>query len=289
LILASIGFVWVDSAGVFMLGLEGIMLSGALAGVAGSFLTGSPLIGTLAAMAIGALLALLYAYLAVTRKTSQIAAGFAINLLALGATNVLFSELFPTERARVAMYPVLAPAQWRNIPVLGTAFFSQPVHVWLALILPIVSWYLLYHTSWGLTVRAVGDHPRAVASAGMSVSRTRYLSIVASGIFGGLGGAALTLGSLGFFAPGGMVGGRGFIVMAAAVVGKWNPIVVALVCLLFGAADATQLRFQTAQTVIPYQFLLMLPYLLTIIAVAGLVGRLRLPAAAGKPYDPEGE
>ena len=161
--------------------------------------------------------------------------------------------------------------------------FRQPVSTWIALILPFIAAWVLYRTGWGLNIRAVGDNPQAAATAGLPVLRLKYQAVILSGIFAALGGAVLTLGEVGFFASGGMTSGRGFVVLAAVVVGGWDPIRIALVCLLFGAADATQLRMQTMNSVIPYQFLQMLPYLVTVAALAGLVKRVRPPKTWGAP------
>jgi len=286
LMLTSVGAVYTERVGVVNIGMEGMMLAGALASVAASFFTGNVVIAAICAMTAGGLLAVVHAYLTVSRRASQLVVGAAINFFALGATNFGYARLFPTERARVAMFPVLSPPEWHGVPFFGPVIFAQPVIVWIALILPLVSAWVLYRTSWGLNIRAVGEHPHAVASAGLSVFRLKYVGVILSGIFSGLGGCALTLAELGYFAPN-MTGGRAFVVLAANIVGKWNPIVVAAVCMLFGAADALQLRFQTFGAVIPYQFPVMVPYLLTIAALAGFVGRTVAPKTLGVPYDPE--
>ena len=286
LMLVSVGAVYTERVGVINIGMEGMMLAGALASVAASFFTGNIVIAAICAMAVGGLLAILHAYITVSRRASQLISGFAINILALGATNVGYARLFPTERARVATYPVLSPPELRAVPFFGEVIFAQPVIVWIAFILPLVSAWVLYRTSWGLNIRAVGEHPHAVASVGLSVYRLKYTGVILSGVFAGLGGSALAMADLGYFAPA-MTGGRAFVVLAALIVGKWNPIAVAAACMLFGAADALQLRIQTFGAVIPYQFPLMVPYLLTIAALAGLVGRTAAPKTIGKPYDPE--
>jgi len=288
LVLTSIGAVYTERAGIVYIGMEGSMLAGALAAVAGTFFTGSVVIGTICAIAAGGLLGLVHAYLTVSRRASQIVSGLAINFFAIGATNMGFALLFPTERARVATYPVLSPAGLHGVPFFGPVIFNQTVIVWIALILPLVSAWVLYRTTWGLNIRAVGDNPRAVDSAGLSVFRLKYVCVILSGLFAGLGGSALALTDLGYFAPN-MTGGRAFVVIAASVVGKWNPIGVAAACLLFGAADALQLRIQTFGSVIPYQFFVMAPYLVTVAALAGFVGRLVPPKTLGKPYNPENE
>ena len=287
LMLVGVGGVYVERTGVFNIGMEGMMLAGSLAAIAGSFFTGSTFVATICAMAAGGLLAVGHAYLTVTRRANQIISGLAINFLALGATNMLFARLFPTVKARVCLYPVLAPAWLHDIPFLGPAIFSQSVIVWIAFILPVPAAWVLYRTSLGLNIRAVGDHPHAVATAGPSVLRLKYIGVILSGLCAGLGGSALVLSELGYFAPN-ITAGRGFIVLAALVVGKWNPIWVAVACLLFGGADALQLRVQTFGSVIPYQFPVMFPYLLTIAALAGFVGRTVGPKTVGQPYDPEG-
>jgi len=286
LMLVSVGGVYTERVGIVNIGMEGMMLAGALASVAASFFTGNVVIGAICAMMAGGLLAVVHAYLTVPRRASQLISGLAINLVALGLTDFGYARLFSTERARVATFPVLSPPEWHGVPFFGPVIFAQPVVVWIALILPLVSAWVLYRTSWGLNIRAVGEHPHAVASAGLSVFRLKYVGVILSGVFAGLGGSALAQAELGYFAPN-MTGGRAFVVLAALVVGKWNPIVVAAACMLFGAADALQLRFQTFGAIIPYQFPVMMPYLLTIAALAGFVGRTVPPKTLGVPYDPE--
>lgn len=286
LLLVSVGEIYSERTGVINIGIEGTMLVGALTAVAVSFFTGNVYLAALIAMIFGAIFALGHAYLTVTRRANQIVSGFMINLLTFGATNVMFARLFSTERERVAVFPVLAPQFLQDIPVLGPVLFSQPVIVWVALILPFIFGWILYHTTWGLNIRSTGEHPQAVATAGLSVIKWKYIGVLMSGVFAGLGGCALTLSELGFFAPGGMTGGRGFIVLAAVIVGKWDPIRTALACLLFSSAEALQLRAQALGGLIPYQFLAMIPYVLTVAALAGLVGRNPPPKTWGAAYDP---
>jgi len=288
LMLAGAGGLFTERVGIFNIGIEGTMLAGAMAAIWGSLVTGNILVATLIAMLVGVLFSILHAYLTITRRADQIVAGAAINLFALGATNLLNAPLYAnfTYRPRVAMYPILAPESWQEIPILGPILFAQPIIVWVAFILPFILAWVLYRTTWGLNVRAVGDHPHAVATAGISVLRLKYTGVIISGLFAGLGGAALALADLGLFAPN-MTAGRGFAVLAAFVVGKWNPIYVAAACIMFGAADAFQLRAQTLGFAIPYQIFVMLPYLLTIAALAGLVGRTVAPKTVGRVYDSE--
>jgi ABC-type uncharacterized transport system permease subunit len=286
LILLSIGEVYAERSGVINVGIEGIMLFGALLGVAISFFTGSVFMAVIATILLGILLGAAFAYLTVTRRTNQVVTGLMFNLAALGGTNLLFALIPETRSVRVATFPVPFPESFFNIPIIGPVLFKQPLITWIALILPFISAWVLYRTTWGLNVRAVGDNPQGAATAGLPVIRLKYQTVILSGIFAALGGCALTLGELGYFASGGMTGGRGFVVLAAVVVGGWDPLRTALACLVFGAADAAQLRMQTAGSAIPYQFFQMLPYLITVAALAGLVGRTKPPKTWGAPYDP---
>jgi ABC-type uncharacterized transport system permease subunit len=271
LILVSVGEVFAERSGVIDVGIEGIMLCGALAGVAISFFTGNVLLAAIGTMVLGLVFGTAFAYLTVTRRTNQVVTGLMLSA---------------TRSHRVATFPDLFPASFGNIPVIGPVLFRQPVITWIALILPFIAGWVLYHTDWGLNVRAVGDNPKAAATAALPVLKLKYQAVILSGIFAALGGCALSIGEVGYFASGGMTAGRGFVVLAAVVVGGWDPLRIALACLVFGAADAAQLRMQTTGSVIPYQFLQMLPYLLTLAALAGLVGRKRPPKTWGAPYNP---
>lgn len=286
LILVSVGEVFSERSGVINVGIEGIMLFGALAGVAISYFTGSVMWAVIVTILLGILLGSGFAFLTVTRRTNQVVTGLMFNLAALGGTNLLFALLPETRSVRVATFPVLFPEVFHQIPVIGPVLFRQPVITWISLILPFIAARVLYRMTWGLNVRAVGDNPQAAATAGLQVIKLKYQAVILSGIFAALGGCALTLGEVGYFASGGMTAGRGFVVLAAVVVGGWDPLRVALACLVFGAADAAQLRMQTVGSDLPYQLFQMLPYLITIAALAGLVGRTRPPKTWGAPYDP---
>ena len=286
LILVSIGEVLSERSGVINMGIEGIMLSGALSGIAISFLTGNVLAAVGVTMLLGAILGGIVAFLTVSRRTNQVVTGLMMNLLAMGGTNLLFALLSDSRQTRVTTFPVIFPEAWHSIPVVGPILFQQPISTLIALILPIFSSFVLYKTNWGLNVRAIGDNPQSAATAGISVIKIKYQTVILSGIFAALGGCALTLGEVGYFASGGMTAGRGFIVLAAVVVGGWDPIRTALACLVFGAADAAQLRFQAMGSVVPYQFLQMLPYVITVIALTIMVKRSIVPKTWGAPYDP---
>ncbi len=286
LILVSIGEVYAERSGVINVGIEGIMLFGALAGIAISYFTGNVLLAVIGTMLLGALFGMAIAYLTVTRRTNQVVTGLMFNLIALGGTNLLFAMISETRSVRVATFPILFPESFFDIPIIGPVLFRQPVSTWIVLTLPFIASWVLYRTNWGLNVRAVGDNPQATATAGLPVLKLKYQAVILSGLFAALGGCVLTLGEVGYFASGGMTAGRGFVVLAAVVVGGWDPLRTVLACLVFGAADAAQLRMQTVGSAIPYQFFQMLPYLITVAALAGLVGRTRPPKTWGAPYDP---
>ncbi|MDX1414627.1 MAG: ABC transporter permease [Candidatus Promineifilaceae bacterium] len=284
LILTGIGLLYTERCGILNIGVEGSMLVGTFAAVAGSMVTGNVFFAVLCAVLAGGILSLAFAYLTVSRRADQLVAGFGINLFATGLTLTLMPYL-NANRSRAALFPIIDTGPLEHIPFLGPILFDQSIAVWLAIILTPISAWVLYKTTFGLSTRAVGENSKAVATAGLSVIRLRYIGVLLGGIFAGLGGAALALNDLGFFVPN-MTQSRGFIVLAALVVGRWNPFYFALTCLLFGAADALQLRAQTFGSTLPYQFYLMLPYLLTIAALAGLVGKTKAPKEYSKPYDP---
>lgn len=286
LIFLAVGEVFSERSGVINMGIEGIMLFGALCGVAISFFTGSVLTASILSMILGAFLGLLVAFFTVTRRTNQVVTGLMFNMLAAGTTDLIFSYLSETRYTRVSIYPNLFPEAFTEIPILGTVFFAQPISTWIAIILPFIASVVLYKTRWGLNVRAVGDNPQSAATAGLSVIKIKYQTVILSGIFAALGGCVLTLATDGFFASGGMTAGRGFIVLAAVVVGGWDPVKSAGACLLFGAANAVQLRLQAIGSSIPYQFLQMLPYIITIVALTIMVKKSRVPKTWGASYDP---
>jgi general nucleoside transport system permease protein len=284
LVLTGIGTLYTERVGIINIGVEGSMLIGAFTGVAVALLTMNFYLAVLCAMLSGGLLSMVFAYLAVTRRGDQMVTGFGVNLLASGLTLILVPYL-NSIRARTVLFPVIDTGPLKDIPILGPMVFDQSIGVWAAFILTPISMWILYKTTWGLSLRAVGENSKAVATAGLSVVKLRYIGILLGGLFAGLGGAFLALNNIGFFVPN-MTQSRGFIVLAALVVGKWNPLYFGIACILFGAADALQLRAQTFGSVLPYQIYLMLPYLLTIAALAGLVGRTQAPKEYAKPYDP---
>jgi general nucleoside transport system permease protein len=273
-LLAAAGGVMSERAGLIGLTLEGYMLGGAFCAALGSYAAGAPWVGVLAAVAGGAALAWLYAVSAIRFKADQVVVGIAINLLAIGLTRFFLRLIFDSSSnsPRVPGFVISGT---------GTGFGAlvQNPLIWIGvLVVPFGAW-LLYRTPFGLRVRAVGEHPAAAASVGVPVKRVRYMAVILSGMLCGLAGAYLALDQHQF--TDNMTAGRGFIALAATIFGRWDPVRAGLACLLFAAAETLQIRLQGSQA-IPSQFVEMIPYLLTIIALAGIVGRAVAPAALGK-------
>ena len=269
---ASAGGVFSERAGLVGLTLEGYMLSAAFGAMLGSHYTGSPWGGVAGGIAAGCLMALLYAVCAIRFRANQIVVGIAINLLAIGVTRVFLRFLFDSS------------SNSPRVPGFGgegsgiVALLNNPL-IWLGLLMVPLSAWVLYRTPFGLRVRAVGEHPEAAASVGIPVARVQYLAVLLSGALAALGGIYLALDQHQF--TDGMTAGRGFIAIAATIFGRWDPKRVAAACLLFAAAETLQIQLQGAQA-IPSQFVEMIPYILTIIALAGVVGRAVPPAALGR-------
>jgi ABC-type uncharacterized transport system permease subunit len=293
LLLAAVGSLMAERAGVVTFSMEAMMLMGTVGGIIGSGLTHQVWVGVLVAMAFGMLIALTYAFWAVTIGAHQIVTSVALNLGTLGLTSILYALTF-THGSKVVEKVIQVPTLtlWKipllgDIPFVGPVFFNQLPIVYLAYGLVPLVWYILYRTTWGLKIRAVGEHPHAAHTAGISVQQIRYLTLLFAGAMSGLAGAYLSVGLLGSFQEN-MTAGRGFIAYTAIVFGKWEPMGIALGTLLFGAADALQLRIQAINSDIPYQFLIMLPYVVTLLALVSLVGRANWPASYGNPFKEEG-
>ena len=273
-LLAASGGVLSERAGLIGLTLEGYMLGGAFAAAVGSYAAGAPWVGVLAAVVGGGALALLYAVSSIRFKADQVVVGIAINLLAIGLTR-FFLRLFFDSSSNSPRVPGF------DATGSGTGFVAllQNPLVWIGvLMIPAVAW-VLYRTPFGLRVRAVGEHPAAAASVGVPVARVRYVAVALSGMIAGLGGAYLALDQHQF--TDGMTAGRGFIALAAIIFGRWDPVRAGLACLLFAAAETLQIQLQGSH-VIASQFIEMIPYVLTIVALAGVVGRATPPAALGR-------
>lgn len=288
MLFAGLGLLLMARSGIVNIGAEGTMLMGALAGVVGSHLLGSEWAGFLVAALVGALSGLLFAWFVVTLRANQIVTGIALNILAMGLTSSLGRIIFgintaPPQIAAFRPYPVPGLS---SLPVLGPALFNQVPPVYLALILVPLTHAVLFHTATGLGIRAVGEYPKAADTVGVNVFRVRYATIVVGSMLAGMGGAYLSLGLLSFFAEN-MVAGRGFIALAAVIFGRYTPFGTLGATLLFGAASALEFTLEASGSALPEELLLSLPYVLTVAALAGFVGKSVGPAALGRPYAKE--
>ncbi|MCI2425191.1 ABC transporter permease [Candidatus Acetothermia bacterium] len=284
LVLAAIGGVFTERAGVINIGLEGMMMLGAFWGVATSHWTGSPWLGMIVGMIVGGLAALVHAFLSIKYNANQIVSALGINILALGLTPYLSAMIWGSRGASAA---VTGLPRWeipliRDIPVLSEFLGPHSPTVFLMVIIVIAAHLILFKTRWGLHIRATGEFTKAAATAGVNIQRTRYICVVISGVLAGLAGVHLALGHLAMFSWG-MTGGRGFIALAVMIFGNWRPYRAIAAGLLFGFVDALQIRLQGIG--VPVQFPQMLPYLITIAVLAGVMGRARPPSDIGKPYD----
>ncbi|ARO15818.1 simple sugar transport system permease protein (plasmid) [Ketogulonicigenium robustum] len=284
ILLAALGGIFAERAGVLNIGLEGQMLTGALAGYAGATLTQNLWFGVIIAMVAGAMAALVLAYYAIRLRANQVIVGIALNLGLMGATSFAYRLLFgvDTPRQRVDSFQSLNLGALADIPVLGPLLFRLDALSYLALAAVFVSWFVLARLRIGLNLRAAGEHPEAAKTLGLNVPRIRFGAMAVAGALAGVGGASLSLAATGTFVDN-MTAGRGYIALAILILGQRHPIGALASALLFGAAEALQLRAQLLPINIPVQFLQMLPYVLTIAVLAGLVGRSRAPAALGKP------
>jgi len=281
--LAAAGGAFSERTGVINIALEGILLVGAFGATAGTLATGLPWVGVLCGVGAGLLLAALHALVTVGAKADQILSGLALNLLALGATRGLLKILYHSASNSprldaIAAFPVPMLQRFGSLADL----IGQPLFL-LALGVIVLSSTLLFGTGFGLALRAAGDGPRACDGAGISVSGMRVAGVLISGALGGLGGVWLALEQHNF--SDGMSAGRGYIALAAMIVGGWRPLAGALACLLFGAAEALQMR--VPGSLLPTEFLQMLPYVITLLVLAGWIGRATPPAALGEPYERE--
>jgi ABC-type uncharacterized transport system permease subunit len=282
LLLAALGEMLAERAGVINLGVEGAMLVGALAAAIGASHAG-PWAGLMLAVAAGAVLAAGFAAVAIGARTDQIITGTAATLLALGLTGAIYRRAFGTTGAGLSL-PTLGPLEvpgLARLPLVGPALFAQPVPTYLALLTVPLLWWFLFRTRTGLALRAVGESPASARAAGVPVRQMQVLATIAGGAFAGLAGGTLVLAQVGTFAER-MTAGRGFIAIAIVVLGRWHPVGVLLAALLFGGATALQFLFQAAGFGVPYQLFLMLPYVLTLLLLAGIAGGVRAPAALGR-------
>jgi simple sugar transport system permease protein len=284
---AAMGGIFSERSGVVNIGLEGMMLVGAFFAVWGAIWSGTWVVGLLMAMLFGGLLALIHAFFSIHLRADQIVSGFAVNLLALGATGFLFTQIYPDGiPLGISRVPNIELGFIDSIPIAGNflygVFGSLNLLVWLMLLTVALTYVVLFKTPIGLRIRAVGEHPRAADTVGISVYGVRYAAVVTSGVLAALGGAFLSLGFVGNFAEN-MTSGRGFIALAAVIFGKWRPGWAFTATLLFGYGFALAIPLQR-EAGISENLISTLPYVITLIAVAGLIGRSIPPAAVGKPY-----
>ncbi|HZO96985.1 MAG TPA: ABC transporter permease [Gaiellaceae bacterium] len=287
LLFAALGEVVSETAGVINIELEGMMLAGAFCGVWGAFESGNVAVGFLAAAAGGILVAGAHGVVCFVFRANQVVSGVVLNVLVLGLTTFGLAVVFESNLARqVSTLENLRIPGLASVPVVGRAFFDQDAGVYAAFLLVPVLWFVLNRTALGLALKAVGERPQAAESLGLRVNPMRWAALLACGALAGVGGAQLTLAGLGAFTQN-VTAGRGFIALAAVVFGRWRPVGTMAAVLLFAVADALQIRAQALGIHIPYQFLVMLPYLVTILALAGLVRRMRPPAYLGVNYQRE--
>jgi len=278
-----------ERSGVINIGLEGMMLMGAFGAAAGSYFYG-PWIGMLIGITIGGIMGLIHAFMSVTVKANQIISATAINIFAVGFPNIMVPILWPGYRAITPLVPVIKDIRLpliADLPVVGNIIGNQNPIVYIALILvPIIN-YFLFRTPLGLRIRSVGENPKAADTLGINVVKMRYIAVISSGFLAGMGGAFLSIAYQAQFSKA-MTQGRGFIGLAAMIFGRWKPTGALIACLIFGFADALQASAQSAGVPIPPELLLATPYILTLIALVGLVGKRAIgPAAIGKPYEKE--
>lgn len=282
LLFAALGETVVERSGVINIALEGSIICGALGGAVTASHAG-PWTSLIVASVFGMILAMLFAFFVVVLRSDQIITGTAITLLGLGLTGTLYRQIYGPSGAAltIATMPAMPIPFLSTIPVIGRAFFSQPAAAYLIYaLLPAMTWWM-YKTHSGLALRAIGENPAAAVAAGIRAVRIQFTAILFGGLMGGLAGGFLVIAQAGTFSEG-MSSGRGFIAIAIVVLGRWRPVGVAIAALVFGATTALQYLFQTMGWNLPYQLFLALPYLLTLLALAGIAGRAHAPASLGK-------
>jgi len=276
LILAALGGMFSERSGVINIALEGMMLAGAFTAAAVTFATSNPFMGLAAGMAAGALIAAIHAVACIRFRSDQVVTGTAINILMIGVPGFLSGAFFLSSG---------------STPQIAKEHLIPRAPIVIALLLVPLAWYVLYKTPFGLRLRSVGENPEAADAAGVQVARMRYWGVLLSGVLAGIGGAYLSIGQSSLFTRN-MTSGRGFIALAALIFGKWRPVQTMLACLLFGFTEAISIQMQGVVKLpsgedIPVQFIHMVPYLLTIIVLAGFIGLSRPPRALGIPYQKE--
>ena len=285
LIFAALGGVFSEKSGVVNIALEGIMTTGAFFAVYGSYVTGNPWVGILFAIIAGAIMAAIHAYLSINLKADQIVSGVGINVFAGALTSYLIVKFFKTNSQTSVVeslpYPVETMAK---VPIIGEVLKELNWFVFIAIALVFISHFVLYKTPLGLRIRSVGEHPKAADTLGINVYKIRYLCVILSGVLGALGGATLSIGIMNLYREN-MVSGRGFIALAAMIFGNWKPINAMWASMLFAFAETFQLFAKGFGWAIPGEFYAAFPYIITMFALAGFVGKTQAPAADGTPYE----
>jgi len=277
-----------ERAGVINIAIEGMMLMGSMIGAVIGSVTNNPWIGLLGALLSGLLLSALHAVLSIKYKINQIISGTVINIFSAGMTAFISQKYLQTNQAlnNPPLFTRIPIPGLANIPLLGPMFFNTNVFVYLMFILLVVIQVALFSTRWGLRTRSVGEHPRAADTLGINVIRTRYIAVLLSGLVAGLAGGFFTLGSVGRFNEG-MTAGKGFIGLAAMIFGNWRPMGALGAGFLFGFADAIGSKLLLLGSAIPPQIMATAPYVITMIVLAGFIGKGDVPAADGEPYEKE--
>lgn len=285
LALAAMGGVISERSGVVNIGIEGMMSIGALAGASVGYFSGNPWLGLLFAGIAGGLMSLFHAVASITFRADQTVSGIALNLIGPGLALYLSRHFFGGATLTLPV-PKKLPKIFDSQHLQGTAFsnFNLDVTVILAAIVVTLTWFLLYKTKWGLRIRAMGEHPQAVDTLGVSVYKTRYFCVILSGILAGLGGGTMTLAIISQFTPT-AISGQGFIALAAVIFGKWRPFGAYAACLLFGFSQALVVMLGGGNLSVPSTLLAMIPYVLTIVMLILFVGRSSAPKASGVPYE----
>jgi simple sugar transport system permease protein len=288
ILIAALGLVFSERAGIVNIGTEGFMLIGALFGVLGSYWSGSVLIGVFLAIVVTMIFSWIFAFFTITIRADQTVVGTAINIFASGLTITLNRVVFglSTSVPKIDVFDKVAIPGLSKIPVIGEAIFNQSIPVYITLLAVPVAWFVLQKTNIGLKIRAVGEHPKACDTVGINVKKVRYQAVLFSGLMIGFAGSFVSMGQLSFFTEG-MVSGRGFMALAAVVFGNYTPGGALFAALVFGAGDALSYRLQAANTGIPYQFLTMLPYLITVMAICMMIRKSNKPAASAVAYTKE--
>jgi simple sugar transport system permease protein len=283
IIYASLGGMFSERVGIVNIGLEGVMLTSAFSGVVTSYYTGNPWLGVIAAIIIGGFISFIHAILTIKFLGDQIVSGTGINIMALGFTSYMTQIIWGNRGASESVQGIsdISIPIINDLPVIGRIFGTHSPLVYMMPFIVYACYYVLFKTPFGLRIRAVGEHPTAAETAGVDVIRIKYIGVILSGMLAGLGGAFLSLSHLNLFTRG-MTGGRGFIAMAAMIFGKWMPFGVFSSGLLFGFADALQIRLQSLG-ILPPQIILTIPYILTVAILAGVVGK-AVPPSDYKPY-----